>query len=423
MVIPPDLKKKFSEIVEINDFIWALVDKVAVSDPNVLRPIKGVCFETLFNLTVSKYMTDKNIKLGKGDEDVDIYLNEIGLQLKTPAKGSTKKNKVVGVSLHKTHGREKRPDNLYSFDDQVFDFLVLFHPENGILIIPFEEIPKNNNWPGYLRDPAIFDWNSIWKNRWDLIGFPEYKGKTLESREIPENSELPHLSKETYLKDYEIIETLCKPEYFRAAVMGLKGNMKENWIIELLKEKGYLISLPEGSYPKYDFKVKNKLENEYLVQVKGTSKNMCDISKKLIGVEVMGTHGRFPKRGYHKSDFNYLALIISHSQLNRQYNLSKDLHFVFIPTSDLPLHYLIGIGDENINSGWKNSRWNLTGNNDIIYPNIKLITEFNKELDKVVLKPCISCYRKYKGFKTLPINSEFRNAGPYILDEIPIEFK
>jgi len=110
---------------------------------------------------------------------------------------STTENETIGVALHKTHGREERPYNLYSTKEPTFDFLVTLHPRDGILIIPYAEIPSNPNWPGYLADPAQFDWSSGWKNRWDLLGHDELRGKSLESRVIPTKSQLPKLSSET----------------------------------------------------------------------------------------------------------------------------------------------------------------------------------------------------------------------------------
>ena len=415
MGIPSNLAEKFFEIIEFHGVQWSVVDEVATSDPNILRPIKGVCFETLFRNVCSKYMPKAAVTLGPGDSDVDIYLNKHRLQLKTIDKGSTIENEAIGVALHKTHGREKRPYNLYKANDPAFDFLVILHPSDGILIVPYDKIPKNVNWPGYLADPAIFNWDSEWKNRWDLLGFDELRGKSLESRIIPAKSELPKLSRETYLEDHQIIETLCNPAYFRAAVMGLKGNIKQFWLTDLMKKKGFLISTPTEPYPKYDFKITNKSGKEIRVQVKGTSKNMCDASKEIIGVEVMGTHGQFPKRGYKKSFFDYLAIVISENQINKQYPISRGPHFVFIPVSDLPLHYLIGKGIDGKDSGRKNKQWNLPEFSDVLYPIIRLKTRYNKEKNRVEIFPDISKYRK----NIIPPNSKFRQAGPYILDEFP----
>jgi len=419
MVISSTLAKKFFQVIEISNVPWSVVDKVAISDPNVLRPIKGVCFEELFRVIVSRNMPKATFSLGPGDSDVDVYLNKHRLQLKTIDKGSTVEKRTLGVALHKTHGREKRPYNLYSTSKPTFDFLVVLHPSDGILIVPYSEIPEHGSWRGYLSDPALFDWNSKWKNRWDLLGFPTFRGKSLESRVIPSRSQLPKLSAETYLEDYQIIQALCRPEYFRAAVMGLKGNIKEYWLIDFMKKQGYSISTPTESYPKYDLKLTNKHGKEIKVQVKGTSKNMCDASNEIIGVEVMGTHGRFPKRGYKRSFFDYLAVVISEDQINSSYPISKGLHFVFMPVSDLPLHYLIGRGIGDRNSGWGNKRWNLPEYDDVLYPNIKLKTKYDKKLNRVEISPDISQYKRYRRFDVIPADSNFRSAGPYILDEIP----
>jgi|APSaa5957512535_1039671.scaffolds.fasta_scaffold22156_2 hypothetical protein len=416
MSISNILKEKFEKIIEINSVPWNVIDEIACSDPNILRPIKGVCFETLFKKIIRDNFQIKELKSGKGDSDVDIYLNSFRLQLKTIDKGSTIKNVSVGVALHKTHGNERRPYNLYSKSGKTFDFLIVFHPTNGILIVPYENIPENNNWDGYLGDPVTFKWNSKWLNRWDLLILPkDSRGKLLDHRIPIFNSDLPNLSKITFLEDFEIIETLCEKEYFRAAVMGLKGNIKDEWFYNFLKHKGFKVSRPDGSYSKYDILLKSNTK-EILIQVKGTSKNMCNSATGSIGVEVMGTHGQFPRRGYKKSHFDYLAVIISEKQIVHPIN--KDgLHFIIIPMEDLPLHYLIGKGDNNKVDGFRNNKWNLEEYNNVIYPNIKLKVSYSN--NRLEYLPDINKYSNYKGFNIIPNNSNFRKVGPYLLDDIP----
>ncbi|HGE70755.1 TPA: hypothetical protein ENX78_07970, partial [Candidatus Poribacteria bacterium] len=67
MGIPSNLAEKFFEIIEFHGVQWSVVDEVATSDPNILRPIKGVCFETLFRNVCSKYMPKAAVTLGPGD--------------------------------------------------------------------------------------------------------------------------------------------------------------------------------------------------------------------------------------------------------------------------------------------------------------------------------------------------------------------
>lgn len=415
-MISNSLKIKFEGIIEFENIDWKIIEHIVQKDANILRPIKGVAFEEYFKKILRKKFPNIDIKDGEGDSDVDLFVNGYKLQLKTPAKSPTLENRFVGVSLHKTHGLEKRPHNLYKIVAKTFDFLVLQHPISGIFIIPYDEIPEHNSWPGYLDDPARIPWNSPSLNNWGLIGLDEIDGLTIDDRTAPQNSELPFLSKETCLEDFEIIETLCKPEYFRAAVMGLKGNIKEHWFEVHLKNLGYKISPPIGSYPKYDVAIENVNGEKKKVQTKGTSKNMCNIEKNTIGVEVMGTHGRFPSRGYKKDMIDYVAVIISSKQLPK-IKLSTGPHFILIPVEDLPLHYKIGKGNEFDQVLWNDEQYS-----DVIYPNIKLKIKDSKA-KSIEFVPDLLSYGKASGHDVIPKNSSFRKAGPYLLDFIPDQFR
>lgn len=417
-MISQSLKDKFEQVIEIFNLNWKTVEEVVSSDSNVLRPIKGVAFEEYLVKIVKSKFPNAIIEDGKGDSDVDLIIDGHLLQLKTPDKNSTKNNKQVGAALHKTHGDETRPGNLYSKNKNTFDFLVILHPSEGIFIIPYSEIPSHRSYENHLADPAIFDWDSIWLNRWDLLGLGEIQ--KIDDRIIPSQSQLPFLSRETYLEDYEIVEMLCKPQYFRAAVMGLKGNIKEHWLINHLEDSNYSIKRPEVSYSKFDVSILNNLGNYERVQIKGTSKNMCDLESNTVGFELMGTHGQFPHRGYKMSDLDYVALIISEKQLPHEFNLSKGLHFIFIPITDCPLHYLIGKGIKGKEKGTQNEKWNDSKYDDVLYPNIKL--KFKMNNGKIEFIPNISSYRSSNGNETIPLNSKFRTAGPYILDQIPDKF-
>jgi len=415
-MINDQLKTKFESIIEFENIEWDIINHIVQKNANILRPIKGVAFEEYFKKILRQRFPDINIKDGKGDSDIDLYLNGFKLQLKTPAKTPTKQDEKVGVALHKTHGLEKRPYNLYKKTERTFDFLILLHPDSGIFIIPYDEIPEHNSWPGYLDDPAKINWHSPRLNNWKQIGLAEIDGLSIDSRIPPQNSLLPFLSKETLLEDYEIIETLCKPEYFRAAVMGLKGNIKEYWFEDYLKKAGYKVNPPLGPYPKYDLFLVDNSGIERKVQTKGTSKNMCDVKKGTIGVEVMGTHGQFPKRGYKKSMIDFIAVVISGNQLP-QAIFSAGPHFILIPVADLPLHYRIGNG-----KAFNKPEWDKKEYSDVVYPNIKLKLKKAKT-DVIEFFPNLESYGKVKEFDTIPLGSSFRNAGPYKLDFIPGQFR
>lgn len=415
-MISSALKAQFEKIIEFDNIDWEIIEHIVQKDANILRPIKGVAFEEYFKKILRKRFPNIDIKDGEGDSDVDLYVNGFKLQLKTPAKAPTIENRFVGVALHKTHGLERRPNNLYKFSAKTFDMLVLQHPVSGIFIIPYDEIAEHNSWPGYLDDPAKIPWKNPRLNNWKLIGLNNIEGISIDDRVPPEKSVLPFLSKETCLEDYEVIETLCKPEYFRAAVMGLKGNIKEYWFEEYLKKLGYKITLPVGPYPKYDLAIENVFGVKMRIQTKGTSKNMCDIAKNTIGVEVMGTHGRFPSRGYKKDMMDYVAVVISSGQLPK-IKLNTGLHFIILPVEDLPLHYKIGKGKI-----FKEPDWNKKEYSDVVYPNIKLKLN-SANTQKIEFIPAIESYGKASGFDVIPIDSDFRKAGPYILDFIPDQFR
>jgi len=421
-MIQDSLKKRFEQVIEVSNIDWSVVDSVAISDANILRPIKGVAFEEYFVKILKNVFPSIKIIDGAGDSDIDLTVNGFNLQLKTPVAQSTKEGIKIGVALHKTHGLEKRPYNLYSATNSTFDFLIFPHPQSGICIVPHNQIPQNKTRTGYLDDPAIFQWNNQWINRWDLIGFQKLKGKSIDAKIMLKNSLLPNLSKETFLEDFEIVEMLCKPQYFRAAVMGLKGNIKEFWFIEEMKKRGLSISLPTKAYSKYDVILKNNKKADKKIQVKGTSKNMCSLSKEKIGFEIMGTHVQFPARGYKRSYFDYVAVVISQDQLPKIYNLSDGFHFILIHSDDLPLHYLIGNGKPNVDKGKGNRNWNLSEFKEVLYPRIMLKFTKNSSTKKIEFYPAISSYGRQDGFNIIPLNSGFRKAGPYILDQLPSEF-
>jgi hypothetical protein len=419
-MISQALKERFESVIEIRNIDWAIVEEVAISDANILRPIKGVAFEQYFRKLISSNFPNVKIKDGVGDSDIDLVVDGRRLQLKTPGKGSTKNGIQVGVALHKTHGDETRPNNLYKATVPTFDYLVVLHPVSGMMIIPYNEIPINKSWNGYLADPAIFPWDSEWLNHWELLGIKKMKGISLDKREVPANSMLPILSKETYLEDFEIVEMLCKPEYFRAAVMGLKGNIKEHWFKNKMKQLGFTVLEPDVAYAKYDLRMLNNLNVEKRIQVKGTSKNMCSIVTRTCGFEIMSTHGQFPNRGYRRSSLDYVAVVISEDQMPADFPSEPGLNFLMLNIHDFPTHFLVGKGLHGQEKDFGNEKWNHPEYVDIIYPIIKL--KYDLVEGQVEFQPNIESYTKSRGHIVIPIDSPFRQAGPYILNRIPDEF-
>ncbi|MDG5789449.1 hypothetical protein QA612_18485 [Evansella sp. AB-P1] len=389
------------------DIAWSVIDDLVVSDANILRPVKGHAFEILFDEVAIKSLGATVQDVG-GDTSVDRELingqmKKHTLQLKTPASSTIKLGKKFGVSLHKTHGQEKRPKNLYPMnwpcpicehDGDVFpDFLVILHPVSGVLIVPKVAIPESQKYPGHFADPAYFEWDSEWLNRWDLLGYPDLKGKTLERRSIPLQEKLPKIAKEVNLTDLEIVEMWIKPENFRMIDMNLRGNLREPIFTDKLLEKGVITEEPTHAYPKYDRITKLTRQR---VQIKGPSKNLTKPERNIIGAEVMGTHGRDANRRYSQKDFDYFGLVIDPNKLPPHLDLKmNDYHFCLIPVNALPLHY-------------KNDKW---GTEDKLYEGVKF---FVGEDDRgVYLKP----WNNYRN------SIAFREEGPWYLNEVPDNFK
>lgn len=386
------------------DVPWSTIDEVVVSNQNILRPVKGHAFELLFDEIAHKYL-QCDIRPGPGgDTDIDrILINNEGqritLQLKTCATSTIVENIKFGVSLHKTHGEERRPKNLYPIqwpcpycdhDGEAFpDFLIVLHPEDGVLIVPKDKIPENTIYRGHYADPAVFDWDSEWTNRWDLLGFPNFKGQSLECRSVPRQEKLPRIAEIVHLTDQEIAQMWLRPENFRTLEMNLKGNLREPAFAAWLKDSGVDSHVPTDiAYPKYD-RVTSKGTR---IQIKGPSKGLCNTANGIIGVEVMGSHRQGAGRMYSESDFDYLGLVIDPCYIPDKIPLDKSrYHYCLIPLRELPLHY-------------KNDQW---GTRDRIYPNCKFKIDFTN--NECVLRPSSNYW----------VSITFRGTGPWYIDKVP----
>jgi hypothetical protein len=331
---------------------FKIIDELVMSDNNILRPVLGHAFEFKVEEIIVKSLLGSVLPQG-GDTDVDLIIfdrekKKYTAQIKTLNKASIKPGVSFGVNLHKTHGMEKRPNNLFpmrwpcpicSHEGEEFpDFLIIPHPIKGILIIPKNSIPENKSFPGHYADPAIFSWDSIWINRWDLLGFPDFRGSHLERDKVNKQEKLTKVCEAINLTEDEVLSLWLKPENFRMIDMNLRGNLREPALRNKLINLGCNVSNPVGKYPKYDLIV-----NDYKVQIKGFSKGLADVNNCLYGVEVMGTHGNGQVRRYSESDFDFLAVVIEPSYMNDKFGIDKEnYHFFFVPSKDLPLHYRNG---------------------------------------------------------------------------------
>lgn len=371
-----DLYEKFFKALGVK-VDWETIDNMIVSDANILRPVKGHAFEFL----VKEIFRDKlglTIKDGAGDTDIDLtVIDKSGkkhtIQIKTPVSSEIKPGKSFSVNLHKTHGQEKRPNNLYPItwpcplcphEGEAFpDFLIVLHPADGVVIIPKSEIPESSTFKGHYADPAKIAWNSEFLNRWEYFGRADLNGQNLLRKPVPAQSKLPQVSKLVNLTDEELVKMWLEPGNFRTLNMNLKGNLREPALKKFLKNRGLDPKDPVGKYPKYDVKV-----GSIRIQVKGFSKGPVNKEKKLYGVEVMGTHGNGAIRRYSESDFDYLGIVIEPDKFDNIKGLQgENYHFCFVPIKALPLHYRNGYEWSTTNKIYDVAKFKLVEENGKFY--------------------------------------------------------
>lgn len=413
-----ELVEKFYDRLNVGvDF--KVINDVVMSDSNILRPVVGHAFEYLV-AEVVKNKLGGTIQDEGGDTDVDLIIidkkgNKHEAQIKTLLSAGTKIGKSFQIALHKTHGKETRPNNLYPMtwpcpycdhEGEAFpEFLILPHPTKGILIVPKDSIPENESYPHHYADPATFPWDSQWLNRWDLLGFPEFRGKQLERQSVPEQPILNDVCQKVRLTYEELLTIWLKPSNFRMIDMNLKGNLREPALKAFLELNKFATKPPLGKYPKYDL-----FCGKTRIQIKGTSKSKTNPENNSLGVEVMGSHGNGAIRRYSTDEFDYLGIAIEPSCLNPSLGLDmKNYHFCFIPVDDLPLHYRNGY------------EWDTT---DKIYDVAAF--EVIKKDGKVYLKPSTNysnppVWTDKNGKKVYRKPVSFRNYKLYEIDYIPFQ--
>ena len=332
-----ELIKKFHDYIGNVD--WDILEEFILANSHIWRPIRGHCFETWFDNLMKFHGYE--IKSVGGDDTVDRILNGKTLQLKTPYNNGTKKDIKVAFALHKTHGVEKRPHNLYK-PETFAEFIIGQHPNGNLIICPKDKIPKNEQypgrkWPEYLADPVIFNWENEWINRFDLLNVKI--DKIPSKLNTKKNILFPRIGKIVDLSDEDIVFTIMQPENFRVLEQNLKGSIRELHFDEACKNEGIeLTDVPHENATREKIKVDFIAPNGKKIQVKGRTKTLCN--ENIIGVEVKGSHGRIPQRLYKKEDFDLLAVVLDPGSFpakikginNNEYN------FVIFRNSDLPIH-------------------------------------------------------------------------------------
>ena len=335
----PELENKVKELrAVLGDIPWPDLESFILDTPHIWRPIKGHCFETWFDKVIKHW--GYSIKPKGGDDAVDRILNGKTLQLKTPNTGGTKSNIRVAYSLHKTHGLEKRPNNLYT-PKMFADFLIGQHPAGDLIICPKENLPHDKKYPDYLADPVYFNWDNKWLNRFNLLGLKETKKDIPQFTEYKSNKFFVKIGQRTKLSDEEIIDTLLAPENFRILKQNIRGSIREWYFKKFALAHGLVLHEPEKTSKTRE---KNKVD---LITPKGTRIQVKGITRSIskfptVGVEIKGSHGRIPQRLYKVGDFDYLVVVLDPDlfgeKTNEKIKHEEGYNFIVIPAKGLKLH-------------------------------------------------------------------------------------
>ncbi len=338
MASPEELAKVPDMCAELNrkfgGIPWNVMEFFMLTNSHIWRPVKGYCFETWFEKVMIG--AGKKIEYAGGDNMTDMYLHndgkKIGLQLKTPSANRTRANKTISYELHKTHGKERMPYNLYKRVDFP-EFMIGLHPD-GFFICKNKDLESHKKYPECLKPSPVFDWNEH-LNKYEKLGLPN-------NIRLPHfgwnNKEFPIIGHETKLSDYDILVTLNRKENFRLLEQNLAGSIREWHFRKIAMDHNTIMREAKG---KKEIKIDFVSPNGKKIQVKGITKSITD-KKGMPCVEVKGSHGRVPERLYRKKSFDFLVVVFDSFKIPKEY-LPKDVNeenynCVIIPEWYLPLH-------------------------------------------------------------------------------------
>lgn len=361
-----DSIRNLSEEVKLDALLTALqlnaieLDSIIADNSPVFRTIKGHAFEIVFEYLVHSAGFDVT-DVG-GDGNVDLIVNGIKLQLKTPYSAGTNGN-VVQYKTHKTHGAKSERESMdyYHDADDFADYLVgliSYEPLN-IIFLKRDELPRHPKSNRHILSPFIVEWK-------EHQGLNNFKRIGIDKIELSSNLYFPNdLSKELLPKSAArlnlntniILDTILFQSNFRIWDMAIRGWAREVAInnlfagskIELIKP----ISVRKNRGDKSDFALKKNNGSYDFFQVKGVSTNNCSFrgDKSILATETQLTRGRVndhptQSRLYLKTDFDYLILCVDPplvKMFDNEIGIDKGLYWKYycIPTTELQEHHIL----------------------------------------------------------------------------------
>lgn len=334
-------------------------DSIIADNSPVFRTIKGHAFEIVFEYLVKAAGFDVT-DVG-GDGNVDLIVNGIKLQLKTPYSAGTS-GKIVQYKTHKTHGAKSERESMdYYHDAEEFaDFLVgliSYEPLN-IIFISREELPRHAKSTKHILSPFIVEWQTH-------EGLNNFKRIAIDKIELTsslhfpvdlKNELLPKSAARLNLTTNIILDTILFQSNFRIWDMAIRGWAREVAIRKFLVQSKvnwvHSVSVKKIRGDKSDFALKKKTGGYDFFQVKGVSTNNCSFNgkKSVLATETQLTRGRVndhptQSRLYLITDFDYLILCVDPplvKMFDKEIGIDKGLYWKYycIPTSELQVHHI-----------------------------------------------------------------------------------
>ena len=196
-----------------------------------------------------------------------------------------------------------------------------------------DKLESHKKYLDRLNSIVRFDWKER-LNDYDTLGLPENMRLSDFSWK---NKEFPLIGKATKLSDYDILDTLRRPENFRLMKQNLLGMIREWHFIQLMLNKNKILRKAD---PNNEVKIDFVLPNGKKIQVKGITKSISRDGRPCI--EVKSSHGRIPQRLYKKNTFDFLVVVLDPFVIPKKYiphDSRNKFNCIIIPESHLPIHH------------------------------------------------------------------------------------
>lgn len=358
--------RDLSESVKLDALLTTLqlkaseLDSIIADNSPVFRTIKGHAFEIVFEYLIQSSGFDVT-DVG-GDGNIDLIVNNVKLQLKTPYSAGTTEE-IVQYKTHKTHGAKSERESMDYYHDvnEFADYLVgliSYEPLN-VIFLDKTELPRHPKSNKHILSPFIIKWeNHKGLNNFKRIGIDKIDLTSRLHFPVDFKKELlPKSAARLNLTTNIILDTILFQSNFRIWDMAIRGWAREvainnlfiankiNWVkpITVRKSRG----------DKSDFALKKKSRGYDFFQVKGVSTNNCSFKgeKSVIATETQLTRGRVndhptQSRLYLTTDFDYLILCVDPplvKMFDKEIGVDKGLYWKYycIPTKKLEVHHIL----------------------------------------------------------------------------------